>query len=211
MDRIRGAAFDEKLSVIGLLISRLNEMFRRAFERDVYTTDLFERLKKFRALTEKMDAVDAMKEQVAELEQQIAREKKAEQLTKAQEHVILRILHTLETYYTELKVRQLHDGEAAFGWVKEQFAGEADKREEELETASQALDHAFDFMEKTFGDSQEMVIFITELNTDFYAVWFVDKNGCDRFYRYNKSLLFSERQKGIMQELTRIEEMVPIS
>ena len=46
------------------------------------------------------------------------------------------------------------------------------------------------------------------MNTDYYAAWFVDVNGCDRFYKYNKSLLFSERQQGILKELADIEELL---
>ena len=48
--------------------------------------------------------------------------------------------------------------------VKEAFSGEADGLEKQTETVSQTLQNVFDFMEAAFGDSQEMVAFITELN-----------------------------------------------
>ena len=44
------------------------------------------------------------------------------------------------------------------------FTGEADGLEKQTETVSQTLQNVFDFMEAAFGDSQEMVAFITELN-----------------------------------------------
>ena len=131
----------------------------------------------------------------------------AEQLDKDSLHRRMQIQQRLETYRDEVKTAHL-DGEDAFVCIKEKFAAETQQREQMIESTDQMLNYAFDFMEKTFGDSQEMVIFLTELNTDYYAVWYVDQNGCDRYYQYNKSLLFSERQKGIMQELNEIEEMI---
>ena len=208
MERIRGAAFDERLSVIGLLISGLDERFRKSYETDVYTTGLFARLKTFPERAKEEEPSEILKMLGEELEEETQKEKKAEQLTREQEHIRKRMQNALEAYYGQLKQAGITETEAAFAWIKEQFAKEAEKREEELEDTSQALESAFDFMEKTFGDSQEMVMFLTELNTDFYGVWFVDNNGCDRYYQYNKSLLFSERQKGILQELSMIEDMI---
>ena len=73
-----------------------------------------------------------------------------------------------------------------------------------LETGG-ALQNAFDFLELAFGDSQEMVIFITELNTNPYSIQFISENGCDSYYRYNKKLLFEEEQRNILKELDDIE------
>ena len=203
-DRIRRAAFDEKLSVIGLIIARLDEMFRTAYENDRFVTDLFGRLKEYRSRQGEEYSLDAAaKEYEAETERLL----RAEQLTKAQEHTRLRVLQTLERYAADSRAEHLA-GEAAFEKVREAFAGENEKREAWVAETDEALNHAFDFMERTFGDSQEMVVFITEINTDYYGVWYVEENGCDRFYRYNRSLLFAERQKGIMEELGAIEDMM---
>ena len=68
------------------------------------------------------------------------------------------------------------------------------------------LEYAFDFMEEAFGNGQEMVIFITELNNDFYSVKFLQEYECERYYRYNKELLFDESGQSIekrLQELGR--------
>lgn len=52
-------------------------------------------------------------------------------------------------------------------------------------------------MEATFGGSQEMVLFVTELNTGFYSVQFLQEYECERYYEYNRNLLFSEEEKEI--------------
>mgnify|MGYP000742007828 FL=1 len=56
-----------------------------------------------------------------------------------------------------------------------------------------------------FGDSQEMVAFITELNANYYSLWFIRENGSDQYYRHNKGLLFDDRQKLILGQMEELE------
>ena len=206
-DKIRRAAFDEKLSVIGLLIARLHEYFRKSSEVDALVTELYEKMKQVKSRMETEQVSGILEDLCQQYEAETEQLKKAEQLDKDSLHRRMQIQQRLETYRNEVKTSH-SDGEEAFACIKEKFTAEIQQREQIIEATDQMLNYAFDFMEKTFGDSQEMVIFLTELNTDYYAVWYVDQNGCDRYYQYNKSLLFSERQKGIMQELNEIEEMI---
>ena len=206
-DKIRRAAFDEKLSVIGLLIARLHEYFRKSSEVDALVTELYEKMKQVKSRMEAEQVFGILEDLCQQYEAETEQLKKAEQLDKDSLHRRMQIQQRLETYRNEVKTSH-SEGEEAFACIKEKFTAEIQQREQIIEATDQMLNYAFDFMEKTFGDSQEMVIFLTELNTDYYAVWYVDQNGCDRYYQYNKSLLFSERQKGIMQELNEIEEMI---
>ena len=206
-DKIRRAAFDEKLSVIGLLIARLHEYFRKSSEVDALVTELYEKMKQVKSRMETEQVSGILEDLCQQYEAETEQLKKAEQLDKDSLHRRMQIQQRLETYRNEVKTSH-SEGEEAFACIKEKFTAEIQQREQIIEATDQMLNYAFDFMEKTFGDSQEMVIFLTELNTDYYAVWYVDQNGCDRYYQYNKSLLFSERQKGIMQELNEIEEMI---
>lgn len=102
------------------------------------------------------------------------------------------------------------NGEDGFEAVKEKFVLETEKREETVELAGKALDHAFDFVEDAFGnkdgDSQEMVVFVTELNTNFYSVQYLKENDCDKYYRYNKRLLFDEQQEEVLSMLSEVED-----
>ena len=59
------------------------------------------------------------------------------------------------------------------------------------------------FLEEVFGTGQEMVIFITELTTNFYSVKFISENGSEKYYQYNQELLFDEKQKTILQDIEK--------
>ena len=84
-------------------------------------------------------------------------------------------------------------------------------RAQETDRAAQALEYAFDFMEDAFGDSQEMVSFVTELNTNYYSIYFLKENDCDKYYKYNKNLLIDERHEEILQQLDEVEDKLNIS
>ena len=59
-------------------------------------------------------------------------------------------------------------------------------------------------MEAAFGESQEMVYFITELSVSLYAMDFLKEHESPRYYRYNKSLLFDDAQTDIRRQLDDI-------
>ena len=51
-----------------------------------------------------------------------------------------------------------------------------------------------------------MVAFVTELNTNYYSIQFLKENDCDKYYRYNKRLLFDEQRQEILEELDEVEQ-----
>ena len=62
-------------------------------------------------------------------------------------------------------------------------------------------------MEDAFGNSQEMVRFVTELNLNVWSVRFLQEYECERYYRYNKELLFDEKRRRILNRIERLERL----
>ena len=52
-----------------------------------------------------------------------------------------------------------------------------------------------------FGSGQEMVVFVTGLNSGFYSLWFLRQYECARYYQYNKRLLFDDQEKEILGKM----------
>ena len=100
----------------------------------------------------------------------------------------------LENWCRIIRSRNLEDVSETWQAVKELFAGTRDSYEQSWDEAGAMLEHGFDFMEAAFGDSQEMVIFVTNLNTSYYCVRFLQEYECQRYYQYNKRLLFEDRE-----------------
>ncbi len=130
-----------------------------------------------------------------------------ELLTRQDEIILKRVIATLERFSLDVK-GTLSAENSEFEEVKRLFEKEADTREDLIERTSETLTHVFDFMEDVFGESQEMVALITELNANYYSVWFIKEYGCDSYYRYNKGLLFQERHQSITREMDEIESLL---
>lgn len=54
---------------------------------------------------------------------------------------------------------------------------------------------------QAFGESQELVVFVTELTMDPAAHAFLVENGCERYFRYNQDLLLDSRKAALQREL----------
>ena len=94
--------------------------------------------------------------------------------------------------------------EEAFDLVREAFGEERASWEDEWDQAGNTLEYAFDFMEAAFYNSQEMVMFVSGINIDFYCVRFLETYECERYVRYNRDLLFEDVSQQIRR---RIEEL----
>lgn len=204
VSKLQEAPFDERLSVMGLLLSRLNEGFREAYESDLAVTGLHEALLALKGrLAEGGGWEDTFAALLEEREAAFVREKKAGFLEKPAERAKQRELELLAGYCAAAKREGCRSGEDAFALCKEAFAGAAEEREIMVSDAAEALENAFAFLEETFGAGQEMIIFITELTAGYYSVRFISENGSEKYYRYNEELLFEEKQKSILQDIER--------
>ena len=53
-----------------------------------------------------------------------------------------------------------------------------------------------------------MVAFVTEINSNYYAIQFIKENGSEEYYRHNKGLLFEERHNDIVGSMEIFQEML---
>lgn len=204
LEKLKFASFDERLSVVGMILGKLSELFRDSYLADRYVTKLFDCLKEYKACGSLAEAAGAAAERYENL-------RRAGQLTREADHMLRQVNDTLDRYQQLLKEERLtaaDQAEAAFERVRSEFEKETRKREELLERTGRALDNAFYFMEDAFGDSQEMVSFVTELNTNYYSVQYLKENDCDMYYKYNKRLLVDEQREKLLERMDEAEDML---
>lgn len=203
VEKVKAAPFDEHLSVISLLNGKLGDLFLECYRMDSCVSKLYEYLICYRENQNTMMMDDVRRLAQTDLEEQ----KKAELLTKQQEQTLRRVIGILERFTRELK-GEIFIGDSAFDEVKKMFSRETDELEEMTSYVSRTLENVFLFLEEAFGESQEMVAFVTELNANYYSTWFIRENGCDLYYRYNKGLLFEDRRQDILRRMDEAEGML---
>lgn len=205
LKKVAHAAFDERLSVLGLLVSRVGEALKASVQKEKYLELLFGVLSEYKELTQSisgnLDGQQLLENTFDKFNLDYIRMKKAELIGREEEQIYQQVLGTLERFRQVLKLEDILEADKAFTRVKTQFEEERDCFEQQQQEALQIIEYVFDFLEGAFGNSQEMVMFITELNSNAYSVSFLEGCECERYYRYNKELLFDEKRKDILARM----------
>lgn len=208
------ASFDERLGVVSLLLARCRNEFAAVAQSEKELELLFGQLKFIR--DELQTAVPGNRPEESFFPQQVfdkgmekftqefERQRKAELFSRQDTQIYRSVIRKLEDLSLELKKQGHLTGEDAFMWLRQWFDGQQDELEDRRDHAGEMLEHAFDFLEAAFGTGQEMVIFITELNADYYSIRFLQEYECGRYYFYNKNLLFEDRGREIEARLRSI-------
>lgn len=158
--KLQDAPFDERLSVMGLLLSRLSEGFRGAYEADLTVTGLHGALLELKERFNSPYCKETPWENlftglVEEREAAFAKERKAGLLEKTAEHACMRELERLRFFLAEGKRNGCREKEDTFALVKGLFAKEAEGRENAIADASAMLDNAFAFGRKPSAQGRD--------------------------------------------------------
>lgn len=205
VERARIAKFDERLSLLGMLLDKLESEMKENLEKSDYLADLMKVLKAVRALHEKQGSVQQL------LERQIAnREKLIESMTNAgtlagedkrQHRAVIRFL---EKAGKKLRMEGAED-RAAFDLLKAEFDAQVAAMKRENSRIQARLHHLFAFSENAFMDGNEVLVLVTELTVNVYSARFIGQYGSEDYYRHNEDLMLHERQDEIMKVIEELE------
>ena len=202
VSELRAAPFDEKLSVMGLILSRLAEASRNTRRQDALTTVLHSSLKEFKAkMDEAAEPQATLDEMVKTRQEKLKMAKEAGQLDRETRDLGMWEINVLDDYRQRLSREEIVVSAEAMDAIREWFGGEVAKRADLGAATGVEFDNAFRFLEQTFGQGQELVIFVTEVTSGFDTSWFVENFGCDAYFRHNRELLFDDTRHRIREQI----------
>lgn len=212
MEKAARAPFDEKLSIISLLLAELETAFRSWGRKEDQLEIIMDVLKELR---EQLNSPEGeagegpvmLETQIRHLDEIREKKKKSGLLSRERDYMYRDAEEKLNRFLQTVRSEGLRMPSPLFDRIRQLFGYEKDEFEAFSAEVQEKLEYAFDFMEGTFGDSQEMVIFITELNTGPHAVRFLQENECERYYQYNQRLLFEDRAGELKRRLEQLEEL----
>lgn len=202
--KLKNAPFDERYSVLSLLLDRLSAEFREVWMEDAVVTRLYELLKRAKEelLRENAAAdVPALLEEVFRAEE--AR-REGQTLRPEDREAYRRALQYYSDWCRQARIDSIGEPPAVFKRLRECFERLNGLREERVKTAGEMLDHCFGFLADTFGEGQELVIFLTELSLSYYCMEFVNSYGNAIYEKYNRELLFQDRRKKLLNEIEQL-------
>ena len=127
-------------------------------------------------------------------------------------HLLLDHLENMFVKYSEDKERQgkkrdelLAQREkmepAVFDAKKAEFESAEDKREEDIDKTDQSLTNVLLFLDRTFKEGQEIILFLTAMGRSPYAKEFLADCGNDAYEKYSGLLLLKRERAELTREI----------
>lgn len=203
--RAASAKFDERLSLLGLILDAITVELRDVIKTEELMIDYLNIIKSFKfSLGNSKDSpIKIIKDIIKKEEEAFDIEKKAGSLSKIAENQKLRLIKTLYDLIPILE--NISEREESFDKLKENFEEKAKSFKDNKKYASEKLSNVFDFCEEVFSEGQEILVLVTELTINYYCAKFIARYGCSKYFAHNKELLFYERQTKIIAELENTE------
>ena len=200
------APFDEKLSLLSLLTDALQNSFRHYGKEKELFSRVFRFLKNTKERIEELPLSQALEEEVKRQRKRMASLKEARMLSKKEESLRLQFIKMLGAFDSALKEEismkdeMQGDNEAAFSFIKECFRKKEEERQAEIRKTGEMLSNALNFLGNTFGEGQELLLFLSEISKSRYALEFLSDIGNETYSRYNQYLLLKDKQKLLQEE-----------
>ena len=200
-DQAGRAAFDERLSLVGLLLTKVRGSMRRLEDLEGQLELVMGRLRGIQEAIKEQGA-GALRQEMSQMEGKLEQKQIQGLLERREKRIQQRALAMLEEIAGGLEKEEIQE---PWEFVREKFAGLSDGYEEMEKECGRKLERAFDFLEAAFGSGQELVVFVTELNASPACLRFLKEYHCPRYFQYNKSLLFEDQEQQMREQINQLK------
>ncbi len=185
VERAVNAKFDERLSLISLLLSSIDDK-------------LIKTMLKEDSLRVVINQIKPMKDYEKEIGEIILFYKQKTEQTDTKAH-IERSYAVLDIYEDLQSLIQLKGNEYAV--IKEDLSKRLHALKQEVEEDKKMLENVFVFFEKSFGKGQEILILVSEMTIRNAISRFIFNHGCEKYQEYNSQLLFKDKQNSLQERI----------
>lgn len=205
-DRARSARFDERFSLLGLLLDEVVGDAKNVFVSGKALEGLLLVLKELQTelLFPGSSSEDYLSMMIEKKQAELDKNREAGIISKDDEHTVLKILALLNKEKAMLDEKRPEDGTEAFKMLKKDFTALAKEMSGRTGEVGEKLSHLFQFVEEVFGEGQEILILVTELTANPYTSYFISRYGSEEYFSHSKELMFYERQKDIISRLDEL-------
>ncbi len=204
-ERAQKSKFDERLSLIGMLLDAVGEELKATVESGQIMKELTATLVEFKGLVTKADKTpsDNMANLIGKKRDLLDAGKKSGALSREAQYRLKQQIRILENEQGLLF--GVSRGAEAFAIVKKDFEEQIKLLKKSTFESGKKLSCMFAFCEEVFPDGQEMLIIVTELTLNPHTSAYINKYGCEEYFKHNKDLLVYDRQKEIEAELASLK------
>lgn len=206
--RAKEAAFDERLSLLGMLLDKVHADMEEVMDGADYLSDLRNPLKSIgdKALNSSAGQVLELLEKQAEGRKKLLQNlMSANSLSEADKRKHKNVIRFLEESRRELYVAETTTGEEAYSQLKQRYGSRVERLKKETAKVQEELHSLFVFAEEAFVGGNEMLVLVTELTVRDVSARFIATFGSPDYQKHNQELMLSERSDDIREQIAQLE------
>lgn len=200
IERAKTAQFDERLSLLGMLMDKLEAEMRENLEMADILRALKRILNNIKSSYDKSGANVAVlvKNQIEAQNKIMAAKTAAGAMSSEEKKINKAVLHFLQMMEKELSASSARQ---PLEILKGEYYQYLDEMKSQNARIQDRLHNLFVFSEKAFDEGNEMLVLVTELTTNVYSSRFIGTYGSRDYQRHNEALMLHERQNIILEEI----------
>lgn len=205
VEKAKAAAFDERLSLLGMLLDKVQGQMRETMRFADCLKELRAPLKALAACSETEELLKKIQMQGKAREKLLKSLQAAGALSDAEAYKNRFMIRFLADAEREVRMNSAADKGAGYALIREKFGKETASLKKQTEEIGGHLHYLFAFAEKAFESGNEMLILVTELTVNDDSARFIASFGCPDYQRHNEELMLSERQSKFMDEIEKLD------
>lgn len=205
VEKAKAAAFDERLSLLGMLLDKVQGEMRETMRFADCLKELRAPLKALSGCADKDKLTKMLKMQKEAREKLLQSLQAAGALSDADGYKNKFMIRFLTEAEREVRTGDVSDGAAAYALIREKFGSNTVSLKKQTEEIRRRLHCLFTFVETAFEAGNEMLVLVTELTVHDDSARFIAAFGCPDYQRHNEELMLSERQNKFMDEIEKLD------
>lgn len=207
VQRAQKAGFDERLSLLSMLLDSLTADMKHVCEMTDMFTDLMPALKHCKEMAggnSDESMADYLTKQANAHQELLNSLMKANAMSDLERRKQKRVIRFLNNAVKTVLSFSDAEKEKAFLSVKESFDTEVKKVNTLAAKTSQGLEAVFDFVIRAFEEGNELLILVTTITSNSFAATFVGRFGSEGYKKYSKQIMVADEMADIESELNEI-------
>ncbi|MCR5476660.1 MAG: AAA family ATPase [Lachnospiraceae bacterium] len=206
--RAKSARFDERISLVSMLLDRVLQDCRSVMGRADVMTQI---APVFRTLKEKAQSLSG--EEAAQMlgsagqgkEKQLKTLKTAGALSDAEKAKLKAAIQVFDEAQRTIRVSGARSGEEAFAAASGYYGKAVAQLQKEAEGVQKELRNLFGFSKEAFAEGNELLLLLTQLTVSDYGARFIGTFGSPEYEALSRDLMVSERRNELAQEIAKLD------
>jgi hypothetical protein len=201
------AAFDVRLSLIGMLLDKVLTDMKDAVMQADYLVELRAPLKALKNAEDSADAgkiCEMLQAQADGRRKIIASGQAAGSMSDADINKNKHIAAFLDNSKKEVGMSDKASGADAFEMIKNKYDDAVNELKADTKSVQDELHYLFEFARKAFEEGNEMLVLVTELTLNSYSARFIASFGSEDYARHNSSMMIDERKADIQAQIKEL-------